>query len=327
MKVLVTGARGMLGRAVAEQLMARGDRVRVFQRNPAGVSGAEEVLGDVAHRSDLDRAVAGMDAVIHLAAKVTVTGAWSEFVSANVDGVRHLLDAMRAAGVPRLVHVSSPSVAHDGTSLVGAPAGPADPEHARGHYSRSKAMGELLALDGDGPELTVVAIRPHLVWGPGDTQLVGRIVERARSGRLAFVGTGNALMDTTYVDNAASAMLAALDRIDQARGRAFVVSNGEPRPVGELFERLCTAAGVAPPRRRVPFRVAWSAGVVVDSLWSLLRLGGDPPITRFLAEQLATAHWFDQRRTRETLNWSPEVSLDSGIERMARWYAANERST
>ena len=321
MRILVTGASGMLGRAVAQRLIGRGDRVRVFQRRPAGIPGAEEVLGDVTRPGELVSAVDGMDAVVHLAAKVTVTGPWRDFVRANVDGVNHLVEAMRTAGVRTLVHVSSPSVAHHGSALFGVGAGPADPDRTRGHYAHSKALGELLALGSDGPQLAVVAIRPHLVWGPGDTQLVARIVERARRGRLAVIGTGAALIDTTYVDNAAAAMVAAVDRIGAARGQALVVSNGEPRPVGELFEQLCAAAGVAPPRRRVPFRVAWTAGAAVDAAWSALRRQDDPPITRFLAEQLATAHWFDQRRTRRLLGWTPEIDLDTGLARLASWYA------
>lgn len=325
MRILVTGASGMLGRAVAVSLAERGDRVRVFQRHPAGVAGVEEVLGDVADPEAVRAAVDGVDGVIHLAAKVTMSGPWREFVRVNVDGVDRLIRAMRDAGVPSLVHVSSPSVAHHGSPLVGSGADPADPARACGNYARSKALGERLALGSDGPDLAVAAIRPHLVWGPGDTQLVARIVERSRSGRMAIVGSGAALIDTTYVDNAAAAMVAALDRIDVARGQALVVSNGEPRPVAELVERLCVAAGVRPPRRQVPFRVAWAAGAAAEATWACLKVRGDPPITRFLAGQLATAHWFDQRRTRELLGWSPEVDLDEGLARLTHWYAGSRR--
>ena len=172
----------------------------------------------------------------------------------NVDGTANLLAAAREAGVSRFVHVSSPSVAHAGAALVGAGAAPADPDRAHGPYARSKAVAERLALATSG--LPVVAVRPHLVWGPGDTQLVGRIVERARSGRLAVVDAGAALIDTTYVDNAVSALVAALDRAPALAGQAFVVTNGEPRPVAELVARICAAAGVPAPTRHVPYRVA-----------------------------------------------------------------------
>jgi nucleoside-diphosphate-sugar epimerase len=213
------------------------------------------------------------------------------------------------------VHVSSPSVAHAGSSLVGVGAGPADPDRARGAYARSKAAAEQIALAADGADLAVTAIRPHLVWGPGDQQLIGRILERARAGRLPLIGTGAALMDSTYTDNAVTALLAAVDRTEAAAGRALVVSNGEPRPVAELFAAICAAAGVPGPRRRVPAGLAYAAGLVAEGVGRARKV--EPPMTRFLAEQLATAHWFDQRETRAVLAWTPEVSLDEGFVRLA----------
>jgi nucleoside-diphosphate-sugar epimerase len=219
------------------------------------------------------------------------------------------------------VHVSSPSVAHAGTALTGAGAGPADPGRARGHYSRTKAVAEIDALAADSASLAVLVLRPHLVWGPGDTQLVGPIVERARSGRLATVGSGAALIDTTYVDNAAAALIAAVDACGPVHGEALVVSNGEPRPVGEIIDRLCRAARVPGPRRRVPFGAAWLAGAALEAVWAVTGRRSTPPLTRFLAEQLATAHWFDQRRTRAALGWAPQVGLDEGFARVAAWYA------
>jgi nucleoside-diphosphate-sugar epimerase len=292
-KVLVTGASGMLGGAVARQLADRGDEVVVLQRRPSGLAGVSEVLGNVTDPAAVRAAARGATAVVHLAAKVSVTGAWREFETVNIGGTRAVLDAARATGVHRFVQVSSPSVAHLGRALVGAGNDPADPVHSRGHYARSKAAAELLALAADGSDLAVVAIRPHLVWGPGDTQLVARIVQRARAGRLALIDHGAALIDTTYVTNAADAIVAALDRAPQARGRALVVSNGQPRTVAELVTRICHAAGVARPRLRVPYPVAVAGGGVAEFVWTALRRTDDPPITRFLAEQLATAHWSD----------------------------------
>ena len=316
MRVLLTGASGMLGRTTARALLDRGDEVTVLQRRPAGLPCAE-VLGDVADPVAVDRAARGQDAVVHLAAKVDVVGSWAQYTRANITGTRVVVEACRRAGVARLVHVSSPSVAHAGAALAGVGAEPADPEHARGRYARSKAVAEQLALSADGPDLAVLAIRPHLVWGPGDTQLVARILDRARSGRLPLIGTGTALVDTTYVDNAAAALVAAVDAT--ARGEPLVVSNGEPRPIGEVLARLCAAAGVPGPSRRVPYRAAWLAGAAVEGVWALTRRTATPPLTRFLAEQLATAHWFDQRRTRQLLDWTPSVSLDEGFARLAAW--------
>ncbi|MBI9113888.1 NAD-dependent epimerase/dehydratase family protein [Sanguibacter suaedae] len=320
MKVLVTGASGLLGGAVAAAVRDAGHDVRTFQRRPSGVTGVEDVLGSVTDRADVERAVADVDAAIHLAAKVSFAGDPADFVRVNVEGTRTLLRALRRAGAGRLVFVSSPSVAHAGESIVGDDASPADPENARGDYARTKAQAEVLALAADSPELRVVAVRPHIVWGPGDTQLVERVVERARAGRLPLLDHGAALIDSTYVDNAASAILAALYRVDAVHGNAYVVTNGEPRPVAELLAGICAAAGVRAPAWRVPARVARAAGSAIEGVWRVRPGEDEPPMTRFLAEQLSTAHWFDQRRTRTDLEWEPSVSIDDGLRRLAAHY-------
>jgi nucleoside-diphosphate-sugar epimerase len=320
MKVLVTGASGFLGRAVAAEIAAAGHEVRCFQRRPSGVAGVQDALGSVTEPAEVARAVADMDAVVHLAAKVSLAGDPAEFEAVNVGGTRTLLAATTDAGVSRFVFVSSPSVAHAGASIVGSDARPADPALARGDYARTKAAAELLALAADSPELRVVAVRPHLVWGPGDTQLVARIIDRARAGRLPLLGHGAALIDTTYVDNAASAIAAALGRAGAVHGRSFVITNGEPRPVAELLAGMCAAAGVRPPAWRVPAGVARAAGSLIESAWRVRPGADEPPMTRFLAEQLSTAHWFDQRSTRAELRWTPAVSLDEGFRRLAASY-------
>lgn len=322
MRVLVTGASSLIGRHTVTRLLERGDTVTTLQRSPAGL-GTTEVLGSVTDADVLARACDRQDGIVHLAAKVGVTGGWDEFESVNVRGTIGLLDAARRADVGRVVHVSSPSVAHSGRPLVGAGADPADPSGTRGHYATSKAVAEVAALDAAAAGFPVVAVRPHLVWGPGDTQLVGRIVQRARQGRLALVGSGSALIDTTYVANAADALVAALDRADELAGRALVVSNGEPRTVHEIVSRIVVAAGVPWSPRRVPTLVAIAGGALVERWWERTRRTDDPPMTRFLAEQLSTAHWFDQRRTRDLLGWEPAVSLGDGFERLAAWFRAN----
>lgn len=320
MRVLVTGASGLLGGAVARLLLERGHRVRTFQRRPAGIGSAEDSMGSLTDPAAVRRAVDGMEGVIHLAAKVSFAGAEEDFRQVNVEGTRTLLAASRAAGVRDFVFVSSPSVAHFGSSIVGAGAGAAVPELARGNYARTKAAAELLALAADGPDFRVTAVRPHIVWGPGDTQLVERVLTRAHAHRLPLLGHGAALIDTTYVDNAAAAIVAALDRMDHAHGQALVVTNGEPRPVGELISQICTACGAPAPRLRVPGWLARGAGAAVEMLWTMRPGQDEPPMTRFLAEQLSTAHWFDQQETRRVLDWEPAVSLDEGLERLAAYY-------
>jgi nucleoside-diphosphate-sugar epimerase len=324
-KVLVTGASGFLGGAVAREIVRAGHEVRTFQRRPSGVVGVDDALGSLTSRADVARAAQGVDAVVHLAAKVSLAGDPAEFEAVNVEGTRTLLAAMHDAGAGRLVFVSSPSVAHAGASIAGDDAQPADPQHARGEYARTKALAELLALGADSESLRVVAVRPHLVWGPGDTQLVERIVERARAGRLPLLDRGAALIDSTYIDNAASAIAAALERVDEVHGNAYVITNGEPRPVAELLGGICAAAGVAAPAWSIPAGVARAAGSLIEAVWRVKPGVDEPPMTRFLAEQLSTAHWFDQRRTRAELQWQPAVSLDEGLRRLAEHYGTPSR--
>jgi len=321
MIVLVTGASGFLGRAVAAELVAAGHEVRTLQRRASGVDGATDTLGTITDPRIVAHATDGADGVVHLAAKVSLAGRPEEFRAVNVEGTTAMLDAAERAGVSRFVQVSSPSVAHSGSALAGVGAEPADPRHARGEYARTKAEAELLALARDSPSMHVVAVRPHIVWGPGDTQLVARVVERARAGRLPLLDGGTALIDSTYIDNAATGIRAALDRAPEAHGRAFVLTNGEPRPVGDLLAGICLAAGVQPPRWSVPAWLGRAAGSVIERVWAILPGTDEPPMTRFLAEQLSTAHWFDQRDTRRTLAWSPAVSIDEGLRRLAADYA------
>ena len=324
MKVLVTGAGSLLLGGIAQQLASRGDEVVCFQRreNETTHSNITTFAGDIRDRGAVSEAASGCDAIIHGAARVGVMGSWEDFYSTNVDGTTNVLRAAEEHHITRLVYVSTPSVAHVGRSIEGDVATPATTGRKRTFYAESKAIAEILALQANSAELGVVALRPHLVWGPGDTPLGGRIVDRARQGRLVMVGSGNALVDSTYIDNAISAHIAALDAIapgSSCAGKAYVISNGEPRTVNELMSRICLAAGVEFSPKHVPAVIARSIGSVVERIWPLIRKD-EPPITRFVAEQLGTAHWFDQRPVQEDLNWKPQVSLDEGFVRLAKWF-------
>ena len=240
---------------------------------------------------------------------------WDDAYAVNVVGTHNVVSAAARCG--RLLHVSSPSVAFDGGPTVGAGAGAAA-YRGRDAYARSKALAERYVLEHS--VVPTVVLRPHLVWGPGDRQLIGRIVERARQGRLALPDHGRSLVDTTYVDDAAAAVVAGLDRTadsPEAVGRAWVVTGGDPRPLAELVEGILRAAGLDPAVRSVPAPLASLAGRVVGRCWP----GDEPPLTHFAARQLSVAHWFDQSESRRVLRWAPTVGVDRGLDELARWFA------
>lgn len=320
MKVLITGGRGLLGSSVVQEILKAGHECVVVQRNPSGIAGAREFLDDLTAPRNLDQWLAGADAVVHLAAKVGIAGSYQEFFDANVQATQMLLEAAKQHGVKRFIYASSPSVAHTGSALIGAGAQPAQPASVRGAYSQTKALAELDVLAANTSSFSTLALRPHLVWGPGDTQLIERIVERARSGRLFYIDGGYALIDTTYVLNAAQAFACSLTAAPEAFGKPHMVTNGEPRTVRETLMRITQAAGVPEPSRSVSFRIAMAAGRAAEFAWR--NRTSEPPLTSFLVEQLATAHWFDIEQTKRVLNWSPTVSLDEGFVELKNWYAS-----
>jgi len=328
-KILVTGARSLLLGNVARVLYERGDEVVCLQRTKAEFVGSEDVqqvLADIRDTDAIAHASRGCDAVIHGAAKVGVVGTAPEFHEINVDGTANVLLACQTNDVHRFVHVSTPSVAHAGTSIVGAVAEPAVVGRRGSFYAETKAIAEQMAIAANSSHMAAVAIRPHLVWGPGDEQLVGRIVERALKGRLVMVGQGNALVDATYIDNAVTALVAAVDAAvpgAACAGNAYVIANGEPRTVRELMQGICIAAGVAFSPRHVPMSIAVKIGSAMEVVWPRLNMG-EPPLTRFVAEQLGTAHWFDPRPARNDLQWMPHVTMDDGFLHLQQWFSTQK---
>lgn len=325
MRVLVTGGSSLLGRTTIAALTGHGHEVIALQRRKSAELTCRQIPADVCDRGAVAAAAEGCDSVVHGAARVGVVGTREEFRRDNVGGTESVVAACREAGVPRLVVVSSPSVGYESVPTVGAGAEtPITARSDRSWYSESKAEAELVALAANDAALAVTAVRPHVIWGPGDAQLIGRIVERARAGRLFLVAGGRALIDTTYVDNAADALVAAAEQLAAGgalAGRAFVISNGEPLPVRALLEQICAAAGVPPPRRDLPLGLARSLAGAAERVWARRRPAEEPPATRFLVDQLALAHWFDPRPFREATGWRPAVSVAEGMRRLAASYA------
>ena len=323
MKVLVTGGGGFLGGAVVRRLRGRGWSVRSFTRTAypwLDELGVEQVLGDLADPDAVARAVAGTDVVVHIAAKAGVWGRPADFHATNVAGTANVLDACRAAGVRRLVYTSTPSVVHGGDDLEGADESVPYPTHYDAPYPATKAEAERAVLAANGPDLATVALRPHLIWGPGDPHLIPRVLARARAGKLRRIGTRPVKVDVTYVDNAADAHVLAAEKLDVGAppaGKAYFVSNGEPVELWEFLNRILAAAGLPPVTRSVSAWKARLAGRVLERTYRWLRLPGEPAMTRFVAAQLSTSHWYDISAARRDLGYEPAVSVEEGLRRLA----------
>lgn len=326
LKVLVTGAGGFVGGVVARMLRERGHQVRTVARGdyPQLVKlGCVHLRGDLAEASVAKEAVAGMDAVIHVAAKAGVWGQAADYERSNVTATQRLLDASFEHGVGRFVLTSSPSVTFDGGDAQGADESLPYPKQYLAHYPRTKAEAERLVLTADGQgSLRTCALRPHLVFGPGDPHLLPRLVKRAKEGRLAWIGRGN-LVDVTYVDNAAHAHLLALEALGgpapAAAGKAFFISQGSPVEPEAWVGALLSAVGIAPVTRRVGLPLAYSVGAMMEAAWSLLRLKSEPPMTRFVAAQLGTSHHYNLSAARRELGYQLLVSDEEAHRRTVDW--------
>lgn len=324
MKVLVTGGGGFLGQALCRGLAERGYEVVSYNRGlyPAlDALGVAQVQGDLADREAVIAASRGCEAVFHNAAKAGAWGSYDSYHQANVVGTDNVLAACRSHGIGRLVYTSTPSVTHRATHPVEGGTADTVPygEGFKAPYATTKAIAEKAVLAANAPSLATVALRPRLIWGVGDNQLLPRLVARAKAGRLRFVGDGHNKVDTTYIDNAAQAHFDAFDHLAPGAacaGRAYFISNGEPKTMRETLNSLLAAVGAPQVDKSLPFGAAYAIGAVCEGLWHALPLKGEPPMTRFLAEQLATSHWYDMAPATCDFGYVPRVSFHEGLTRL-----------
>ena len=325
MRILVTGGGGFLGQVLCRGLVERGYQVLSFNRGqyPAlAALGVGQIQGDLADANAVSHAVAGVDAVFHNAAKAGAWGSYDSYFQANVVGTRNVIAACQQHGVGRLVYTSTPSVTHRATHPVeglGADEVPYG-EDFQAPYAATKTIAEQEVLAANSPALATVALRPRLIWGPGDAQLVPRLADRARQGRLRIVGDGQNKVDTTYIDNAAQAHFDAFAHLapDAAcAGKAYFISNGEPLEMEVLLNKLLAAAGAPAVHKRISFKTAYRIGAICEKAWPWLRLPGEPPLTRFLAEQLCTPHWYSMEPARRDFGYVPQVDIEEGLRRLA----------
>jgi nucleoside-diphosphate-sugar epimerase len=288
--------------------------------------GVDQLQGDLADREALIRAAQGCDVIFHVAAKAGIWGSYADYHRANVTGTENVLAVCQALGIGRLVYTGSPSVVFDGRDVEGGDESLPYPARYEAYYPRTKALAEQLVLAANSPALATVSLRPHLIWGPGDNHLVPRIVAKGRAGRLRRIGNRPCLVDTVYVDNAAQAHLLAADRLAPGAamaGKAYFITNGEPLPLWEMVNRILAAAGLPPVTRSMSPRLAYAAGILCEGLWTVLPMQGEPPMTRFVAHELATAHWFNISAARRDFDYAPTVSIEEGLERLREWFTTS----
>lgn len=329
MKALVTGGGGFLGGAIVRMLKERGDHVVSYSRNSyplLAALGVHQLCGDIVDQAALTAAAQDCDIIFHVAAKAGIWGSYEEYHRANVTGTEAVIAACRANGIERLVATGSPSVVFDGSDIEGGNESLPYPDHYEAHYPQTKMLAELLVLKANSPELATVSLRPHLIWGPGDNHLVPRIIEKAMAGRLKRIGSRPCLADTVYIDNAAKAHLLAADRLSpgsQIAGKAYFITNDEPLPLWDMVDRILAAAGLPPVKGKVSPEVAKLLGIGCEKIWAGLGLSGEPPMTRFVANELSTAHWFDISAAKRDLEYCPEISIEEGLKRLREWLPAS----
>lgn len=295
-----------MGRSARPDLEARGIRY---------------VQGDVADYEAVLAASRGCEAIIHTAAKAGVWGSRESYVRANITGTKAVLAACERNQVRCLVHTSTPSVVFSGQAFEGANETLPYGKNWLCHYAETKALAEQIALAAHHPDkLRVCALRPHLIFGKGDPHLLPRVLERAKQGRLRIVGDGSNRVDITHVANAAEAHLLAVDALlaGKAGGKAYFLSQGEPVVLWPWINDFLKQAGVPPITRKISARTAYGIGAVCEGVWSLLRLPGEPPMTRFVAVELAKSHWFSTEAAKRDLGYAPKVSTKEGLDEYVR---------
>jgi nucleoside-diphosphate-sugar epimerase len=322
-QALVTGGGGFLGLYIVEQLVARGDNVRVLCRGKYArldELGVEALAGDVRDADAVNRACAGIDTVFHVAAIAGVWGPWDHYYGINTLGTENVIAACRAHHVSRLVYTSSPSVIYDGTDHVHANESLAYPARYLCHYPHTKALAERAVLAANGANgLATVSLRPHLIWGLRDNHLIPRIVARARSGKLRRVGRGDNLISMSYVENAAHAHLLAAGRLapgSPVAGQAYFINEPEPVNLWDWINKLLELAGLPRITRSISKGAAYAAGALLEKTYSVLHLPAEPPMTRFLSQQLSGTHVYDIGKAIRDFGYQPIVSVAEGLRRL-----------
>ena len=323
--IVVTGGGGFIGSAIVRRLLDGGDRITIIGRSTYPELenlGVVCLQGDISDQGFMDKAFKGADLVFHVAAKAGIWGRKQEYEKTNVTGTAVCLDSCRKNHVPALVYTSTPSVVFNNSNLEGVDEKTPYAKRPLCHYAASKIIAEQQVLKADSKHLRTTAIRPHLVWGPGDPHLIPRLLERGRTKRLRIVGSGLNRVDISYIDNVVQAHLLAANNLlgpGSASGQAFFIGQEEPVALWEWINNLFTELGIERVRKKIPFGAAFAVGGFLELVYAGLKRTTEPPMTRFVAQQLAKSHWFSHTAAEEILGYTPEVAIGDGMERLFKW--------
>lgn len=324
MKLLITGAGGFLGRNLAAALLAKGHAVWNFSRNqhPQLQSmGVETLRGNLQNEGDVLKAFQGMDAVFHVASRVGIWGDYNDYYETNVTGTRNVITACRANGITKLIYTSTPSVVFDWGDFCGVNETTPYSTHFHGHYAQTKAIAEKMILEANDDKLATAALRPHLIIGPDDPHLVPRLLNAARLGRLKIVGTGKNLVDVTYIQNAVDAHVLAFEKLSPGSpvaGQAYFIGQEKPVVLWDFINEILTRHHLPPVTKKVPERVAFHIGLFLECCYRLLRINGEPPMTRFVALQFARSHYFSHQKAKNDFGYEPKISIEQALDLTVR---------
>ncbi len=320
MKILVTGGGGFIGSALIRELVRRGFDVSTFSRNlyPEHLKlGIRIIQGDLVNSKDVELACRGIDVVFHIAAKAKMWGSYNDFENVNVNGTKNVIISCKKNKIRKLIFTSSASVIFNGSDLKNADEKVGYPQKPVSAYTGTKAIAEQLVLKANSEDLKTIALRPHVVWGPGDSQLIDGILSRAKSGRLRRIGNEDYLIDTTYIENYIHAMLLTLGIMDtnpDACGKAYFITNGEPVKTWEFINSILLSAGLNPVKKVIPKTLAIILAIFLEKTYLIFKLKSEPPLTSLIVSELCSHHWFNISEARERLGYSPCVSTEKGFE-------------
>jgi len=324
-KALVTGGGGFVGKAVVKQLLELGVETSVLGRHhypDIENIGGRCIVGNINDTSIMDQATKGVDIVFHVAALAGIWGAWKEYYTTNVLGTEVVVSSCKKNDVSMLVYTSTPSVVFNREDIKGSDESLAYAEDFLCFYARSKVIAERAVLEANSTSLLTCAIRPHLIWGPGDPHLIPRLLESGRKKTLKRVGDGFNLVDISYIDNVAYAHILAaknLSEIGTAAGKPYFISQGDPVNLWDWINELFILMNIDEVQASVSFPVAYRLGAFLEAIYKFTRSKKEPKMTRFLAEQLAKSHYFSIKNAQHDLGYEPVISTPEGLERTQQW--------